>query len=81
MHIALAEGLYFARGFAIALMLFAMIPLLYADCPQEMCCPVDVNCQDNAALCKPIASSPENCQEAGNVFTFSHSQRSTNACT
>ena len=69
MHMALTERHYFARGFAIALQLFAVIPLLYAGCPQGMCCPFGINCKANTALCKP--SSSEDCREGiANVLIY-----------
>ena len=62
--------LYCSRGFAIALMLFAMMTLLYADCPQRMCCPAGANCEADNALCKP--SSSKDCQKSNALYnTFS----------
>lgn len=59
----------FARDFVpIALILFAVMPVLYGNCPQEMCCPVGANCEANTDLCKPESS--DDCQK-GNVLIFS----------
>ena len=39
------------------LLFFAiMMPLIYAGCPEDTCCPVGDNCDRNSALCKPSAS-------------------------
>lgn len=39
------------------LLFFAvMMPLIYARCPEDTCCPVGNICDLNSALCRPSAS-------------------------
>ena len=35
------------------LLLLAMVPLTYADCPEGTCCPAGDNCEVSNRLCKP----------------------------
>ena len=49
------------------LVLFAIIPVLFAGCPEGKCCPVGDNCDVNSDLCKP--NSTKDCQK-GKYFHY-----------
>ena len=58
-----------AEACLMVLLLFALMPLLYAangvGCPRGKCCPVGLNCAVNRNLCK--RSSSIHCRE-GNLY-------------
>ena len=52
---------------AFLLLLFAvMMPLMYASCPEDMCCPVGDDCNRNRNLCKPSVS--KDCRKGNEVM-------------
>ena len=62
------------RGVSFLLLLFSVVPMLHASCPEGMYCPADANCDINSGLCKPAVcpgvtqpgSPAKDCKE-GNV--------------